>query len=110
MALQKLVDKGDRHTTFADRRGDPLDRAATHVPTCKNPRNAGFEKIGIAVLRPAPALHHIRAGQHVSALVPRNLCRQPLGFRVGSDENEKPAAILATQIAAAAIERSSAVR
>src|SRR5438309_10725942 len=53
LVAQILVNERDRHAAFADRRRDTLDRAETHVAAGEDARNAGFEKIGIAIARPA---------------------------------------------------------
>ncbi len=49
------------HCSFADGRGDPLDRLGPHVTGHEHARDAGFQVVGIAVQRPtgrAPALDH----------------------------------------------------
>ena len=94
LAAQVLVHEGDRHAALADRRGDALDRAEAHVAAGEDAGHARLQQVGIAVVRPAPALGDVGAGQHVAARVARDLRRQPAGVGVGADEDEQAAALV----------------
>ena len=90
--------------------GDALDRAQAHVAAREDAGDARFEQVGIAVARPAPGLHHVVAGQDIAARVARDLRRQPLGLRVGADEDEQAAAVVPAHLAVAPSRMSIAVR
>ena len=91
---QILVDEGDRHAAFADRGGNALDRARPHVAAREDAGDARFEQVRIAIVRPAPGFHRIVSGQDIAARIARDLGWQPIGLRVGSDEDEKAAAVM----------------
>ena len=63
-------------------------------PQAKMPGRARFEQEGIAVVRPAPGLHHVVTGQDIPSIIARDVRRQPLRLRVGANEDEKAAAVV----------------
>ena len=108
--LQILVDESDRHAALTDRGGDAFHRAQPHIAAGENPGGARFEEVGIAVMRPAPGLHHVVAGQDISSLITSDVRRQPSGLCVGADENEEAAAVVLTHLSLAPSSMSIAVR
>src|SRR3984957_20161793 len=48
----------------------------------------------MAAVGPASIFHHIVSGQHISACITCDGSRQPLSIRVGTDEDEKAAAVV----------------
>jgi L-ascorbate metabolism protein UlaG (beta-lactamase superfamily) len=50
------------------------------------------------VIRPKPSLPQIVTGQNIPTFIAGNVCRQPLGLRIGAYENEQPAAVMAAGI------------
>ena len=86
-----LVDEGDRHASFADRRGDTFHLAEANVAAGENARHARLEQVRVAVELPAPGRAHVGAGQDVAMPVQRDLGRQPRCLCVGADEDEEAA-------------------
>src|SRR6187399_829413 len=91
VALQKLVDEGDRHAALADGGGAAFDRAETHVAAGKDPGDIRFEQVGLAILLPLPGFQYVRAGLDITALIALYLLRQPVCLCISADEDEKPA-------------------
>src|SRR6476469_4745192 len=91
-AAQVLMDEGDGHASFADRRCHALHGAETHVARGEDARHAGLEEIRITVVGPAAACGDIGARQYEAALVECDLGRQPGRVRIGADEDEQPTA------------------
>jgi len=94
------VDKRNRHAAFSNCRCNPFHGTQPYVTARKNAGRAGLEKVGIAVIRPASSLHHIVPGQNVSTFIAGDVCRQPLGLRVGTYEDEQPTACILTNLTA----------
>ena len=109
-SVQKMVDEGDRHAAFADRRGDALDGTEAHVAAGEHARHAGFQQERIAVELPPAGLDHIAAGQHVAAGIPDDRGGKPIRLRVGADEDEQTSARHASKLRAHASRMSIAVR
>src|SRR5437016_5421932 len=84
--LQILVDESDRHAALTDRGGNAFHRAQPHIATGENSGSTRFEQVGIAVVRPAPSLHHVVTGQDISSIITSDVRRQPPGLRVGANE------------------------
>ena len=61
-------------------------------------------------LRPAPGLHRVVAGLDIAAGIARDLGRQPPGLGVGSNEDEKAAAVVPAHLLGGASRMSMAVR
>ena len=101
--LQVFVDESDRHAALADRGGNAFDRAQPHIPAGENTGDTRFEEVGIEAAWPAPGLHHVVTGQDISACIACDVRRQPTGLRVGSNEDEKAAAIVSLRLCACAI-------
>src|SRR3954453_3916154 len=82
----------NRDRALTDRRGDPLDIAATHIADRENPRAAGFEEIRRPGERPTGSGQNvgaeIRAGLDEAFLVERDAAIQPARVRnrAGHDE------------------------
>ena len=72
-------------------------------PQAKNTGDTRFEEVGIAAVRPAPGLHHVVTGQDISACIACDVRRQPPGLCVGSDEDEKAAAVVSAHRCARAV-------
>ncbi len=72
-------------------------------PQAKYAGDAGFEQIGIAVVRPAIGLPQIVSGQHVPLRIARDVSRQPFGLGVGADEDEQPGAVVAAHLVAGVV-------
>src|SRR4029453_5714716 len=102
--LQILMDESDRHAALTDRGGDSFHRAQPHIATSEDPGGARFEEIGIAAVGPVPGLHHVVPGQDISPIVTSYVRRQPLGFCIGADEDEKAAAVVLMHRSVRAIE------
>ena len=92
--LQILVDESDRHAALTDRGGYALDRAQPRIPTGENTRDTRFEEVGIAAERPASGLHHVVTGKYIPSFIACDVCRQPSGLCVGSNENEKATTVV----------------
>jgi hypothetical protein len=54
----------------------------------------------IAAVRPAPGFHRIVSGLDKASCIARDLCWQPLGFGVGSNEDEKATAVMPAHLLA----------
>ena len=102
-SMEEMVDEGDRHAAFADGRGHALDRAEPHVAAGEYARHAGLQQEGIALELPPPGLDHVVAGQHVAPRVAGDLGGQPIGFRVGADEDEEASAATSPHLLAHAV-------
>ena len=44
-------------------------------------------------MRAASSLNHVVPGQHIAPRISGDVARQPIGLRVGSDENKETAAL-----------------
>src|SRR5688572_15085678 len=90
------MDESNRHAALADRRGNPLHRAQSHIATRENSGGARFEQVRITVVRPASSLHHVVTGQDIAVIVSSDVRRKPPGFRIRADEDKKATAVVPT--------------
>ena len=101
--LEVLVNEGDGHAALAHGRGDAFDRTEPDVAAGENARDAGLEEVGVAVEVPPARRSHLRPGEDVAVVVERDLGRQPVGLRIGADEDVEPAGAQSFGFAADAI-------
>src|SRR5262249_54938406 len=103
IVLQILMDKGDRHAALPHRRGNTFDRTQAHIAAGEHTGHGRLEQVRIAVVRPAAALECIVTGEDIAARIPGDWRWNPPGVRVGSDEDEQAAAIMALHRLALAV-------
>lgn len=82
-----LVDRSDGYGSFADRAGNPFDRAMANIAGGEDARATGFEWIGLTLQRPA-GTGDVPASQHEAVLVEAEDWVQPVGVRFGADQYE----------------------
>src|ERR1700729_1557239 len=80
------MDVRNHHAAFADRGGDAFDGRTANVTGGKDSREARLEWIGFP--RETPILD-FASRTNVAMLVALQRFGQPIGFRVGADENEQ---------------------
>src|SRR5262245_7919608 len=88
-----LGHEADGHAAFADRRGDHLGRARTHIPHREDAWPARLDQEGSAPERVprrtiGQAGRERRAGEHEPIVVESDLAREPLRARFGTDEHD----------------------
>ena len=92
------VDQAHGHRSFADGRGNALDRTTSNIAGGKDPGEAGLqEKRGAAGATPAVVAHDVGretvAGYHEPLGVQLDAVAEPLGIGVGSDEQKQRAGV-----------------
>src|SRR5215831_13558722 len=93
-AAEVFADETDGNGALADGRGDPLDRAGSHVAGREYPGQAGLQQVGVPGqlvpgAAPASLLAQIRAGDGEAVTVQLDRLGEPPGVRLGADENQK---------------------
>src|SRR3990172_2511760 len=88
------MDECNRHASLAYGGGYPFDGAQAHVATSKNTGHARLEQVRVAAVGPAAGLLEVVTRHNVPTLVRSDVGRQPLGFRVCPDEDEKAPALV----------------
>ena len=93
-AAEVLIGEADGDRTLADRRSYSFDRAAADVTDGEHARQTGFEQVGIAAQlfpggRVAGWPAEIRAGDNEAVAVQLDRISQPLGARLGADQDEQ---------------------
>src|SRR5215469_132865 len=87
-----LADEADGDRALADGGSYPLDRAAAHITGREHAGHAGVQQVGIAV-QPGPGglrkPAEVRPGDHEAVAVQSDGSGEPLGVRLGADENEQ---------------------
>src|SRR4030095_7605892 len=91
LVLQILVNESDRHAALTDGRSNAFDRAQPHISTGEHTGDTRFEQVWIAAVRPAPGLHYVVTGKDIPSFIARDVCGQPSGLCVGTNENEQAA-------------------
>src|ERR671932_68342 len=84
---QVPMHRPDRHRALADGLGDALDGLVAYVAHCEHTRQAGLERQRRAGERPC-LRGNIVARQDEAAVVPLEDIAQPLGARLGPDQDE----------------------
>src|SRR6185437_13978606 len=102
-----LVDHADGHRALADGGGDALDRAGAAVAYGEDAGEAGLEGEGGAADRAGGAAEvgdlEVDAGEEEAVVVLGQGAVEPLGARVGADEDEEAAAAEVATLAAAVV-------
>src|SRR6185295_16188743 len=91
--LEVAMHVGDRRAALTDGCRDALDRSGADITHREDPGSAGFEGERLAIGRPLSRLRGIGSRQDEAVLVERYLRREPVGSRLGADENEKHSCI-----------------
>src|SRR5262249_12591764 len=89
----------DCEAALADGGSDALHRARTNVAAREDARHARLEEVPVAIEVPLPLGADVGTREHVAARVERDLGREPVGVRIGADEEEEPARLEASYIA-----------
>src|SRR5882757_7335083 len=102
-----LVDDADGHRALADGGGDALDRAGAAVADGEDAGEAGLQGEGGAADRAGGAAEvgdlEVDPGEEEAVVVLGEGAVEPLGARVGADEDEKAAATEVATLATAVV-------
>src|SRR6476469_5848004 len=87
--LEVTMHVRDRHSALTDGCRYALHRSGADITHREDPGSAGFEGERLAIGLPLSRLRGIGSRQDEAVRVERDLRREPVGSRLGADENEK---------------------